>query len=135
MWMIDIRHWLNEQKDGPAVPQLKLKVRKLAEIIAYATLCDRGLYTGKAPRCWRRPKRKPCKGILQIQFEIDGRIHWFCPECADEGLRSCPQTKKWKQNFTFFTFLLILLLNVNFLSKKKCDQYRGECDGLEWHKN
>ena len=86
MWIIDIRHWLNEQKDGPAVPELKLKVKKLAEIITYATLCDRGLNTGKAPRCWRRPKRKPCKGILQIQFEIDGRIHWFCPECADEGL-------------------------------------------------
>jgi len=30
MWVIDICHWLNEQKDGPAVPQLKLKVKKLA---------------------------------------------------------------------------------------------------------
>ena len=68
------------------MPALKLKVKKLAEIITYATLCDRGLAAGKAPRCWRRPKRKSCKGILQIQFEIDGRIHWFCPECADEGL-------------------------------------------------
>jgi len=35
MWMIDIRHWLNEQKNGPAVPELKLKVKKLAEIITY----------------------------------------------------------------------------------------------------
>ena len=34
MWIIDIRHWLNEQKDGPAVPELKLKVKKLAEIIS-----------------------------------------------------------------------------------------------------
>jgi hypothetical protein len=25
MWIIDIRHWLNEQKDGPAVPHAKYK--------------------------------------------------------------------------------------------------------------
>jgi hypothetical protein len=59
MWIIGIRHWLNGQKNGPAVPELKLKVKKLAETITYATLCDRGLAAGKAPRCWRRPKRKP----------------------------------------------------------------------------
>ena len=86
MWIIDIRHWLNEEKTGPAVPQLKLKVKKLAEIITYATLRDRGPAAGKPPRCRRRPGRKPCKGVLQIQFETDGRIHWFCPECGDEGV-------------------------------------------------
>ena len=86
MWVIDIRHWLNEQKYWPAVPQLKLKVKKLAEIITYATLCNRGLSAGEGPKCWRRPKRKPCRGIFHIQFEIDDRIHWFCPECEDEGL-------------------------------------------------
>ncbi len=85
MWIIDIRHWLNQEKTGPAAPQLRLKVEKLAEIIAYATSHDRGLIVKEAPRCWRRPKRRPCKGILQIQFDTDDRIHWFCPECADEG--------------------------------------------------
>jgi predicted HTH transcriptional regulator len=30
MWIIDMRHWLNEEKSGPAAPQLKLKVKKLA---------------------------------------------------------------------------------------------------------
>lgn len=33
MWIIDIRYWLNEEKSGPVVPQLKLKVKRLAEII------------------------------------------------------------------------------------------------------
>jgi hypothetical protein len=27
-----------------------------------------------------------CRGVLQIQFDADDRIHWFCPERADEGL-------------------------------------------------
>ena len=86
MWIIDIRPWLNEEKSGPAAPQLKLKVKKLAEIITYATSRDCGLAAGEAQKCCRRPKRKPCKGVLQIQFEIDDRIHWFCPECEDEGV-------------------------------------------------
>ncbi len=33
MWVIDIRHWLDETQSGPAVPQLRLKVKKLGEII------------------------------------------------------------------------------------------------------
>ena len=37
MWVIDIRHWLDETQSGPAVPQLRLKVKKLGEIIIYAT--------------------------------------------------------------------------------------------------
>jgi hypothetical protein len=86
MLVIDIRHWLNEQEDGPAAPQLLRKVKKLAEIITWITSRDRGLPTGETPKCWRRPNRKPCKGTLKIQFEIDDRIHWLCPECEDEGL-------------------------------------------------
>lgn len=37
MWVIDIRHWLNDNYDGPAVPRLKNKVAKMKEIIIYAT--------------------------------------------------------------------------------------------------
>jgi hypothetical protein len=37
MWVINIRHWLNESFTGPGLPQLKFKVQKLGEIITYAT--------------------------------------------------------------------------------------------------
>jgi hypothetical protein len=43
MWVIDIRHWLNDGQTGPGAPQLRLKVEKLAEIITYATARDRDL--------------------------------------------------------------------------------------------
>ena len=33
MWVINIQHWLDETMTGPAVPQLKQKVKKLSEII------------------------------------------------------------------------------------------------------
>ena len=64
MQVIDIKHWLNEQQDGPAAPQLRLKVKKLTEIITWITSRDRGLPAGEAPKGWRRPKRKACKGTL-----------------------------------------------------------------------
>ena len=37
MWVINIQHWLDETMTGPAVPQLKQKIKKLSEIITYAT--------------------------------------------------------------------------------------------------
>ena len=78
MWVIDIRHWLNEQQDGPTAPQLRLKVKKLTEIITWITSRDRGLPAGEALKCRRRSKRKPYKGILKIHYkQIDGTIRIF----------------------------------------------------------
>ena len=86
MWVIDIRHWLNDDKTGPAVPQLRLKVKKMTEIITFATSLENGLVTSSPPKCWRRPNRKPCKGELEIHFTAEDRIHWICPVCEDEGV-------------------------------------------------
>jgi len=57
MWVIDIRHWVNEQQDGPAAPQLRLKVKKLAKIITWIMSRDRGLLAREAPKCRRMPKK------------------------------------------------------------------------------
>ena len=87
MWVINIQHWLNETKSGPGVPQLRLKVKKLAEILTYATSVAAELATDSIPKCWRRPKRKPCKGELDIQLNhASGQIHWQCNMCGDEGV-------------------------------------------------
>jgi len=90
-WVIDIRHWLDEN-ENPAAPQLKKKVEKLKEIIAYETSMEAGTELFKIPRCWRRPKRKPCPGsLLTITEESPSNpdhrkaIFWRCPECEDTG--------------------------------------------------
>lgn len=89
MWVINIQHWLDETKTGPAVPQLRLKVKKLSEIIMYATSATAGIPTDSTPRCWRRPKRKPCQGLLDIYLDaITDQIHWHCSACKDEGVVS-----------------------------------------------
>ena len=86
MWVIDIRHWLNDEQTGPGAPQLRLKVAKLAEIITYATARNRDLVSGEPPKCWRRPNHKSCTGRLNVHFNEDDRIHWICPICGDDGI-------------------------------------------------
>jgi hypothetical protein len=66
MWVIDIRHFLDDTQTGPAVPRLKFKVKKLSEIITYATSVAAGIPVDQTPKCWRRPERKPCEGHLDI---------------------------------------------------------------------
>jgi hypothetical protein len=89
MWVIDIRHWLDDTLSGPGHPGLKSKVKKLCEIITYATSIETGIDTDSQPLCWRRPKRRACPGKLDISFDPEAdEIHWLCPECGDEGLVS-----------------------------------------------
>ena len=86
MWVIDIRHWLNDEQTGPGTPQLKLKIAKLAEIITYATARDSEHLAADPPKCWRRPNHKSCTGRLNVHFTEDDRIHWICPICGDDGI-------------------------------------------------
>jgi hypothetical protein len=96
MWVINIQHWLDETKTEAGVPQLRLKVKKLAEIITYGTSLEAGIPTDSAPKCWRRPGRKPCKGTLDIQLDpTTKQIHWYCDICHDEGVISGWQGLIW----------------------------------------
>jgi len=89
MWVINIQHWLDATKTAAGVPQLRLKVKKLSEIIIYATSMTVGIPIQQIPKCWRRPKRKPCNGELDILLEEETRqIHWYCTVCGDEGVVS-----------------------------------------------
>jgi hypothetical protein len=89
MWIIDIRHWLDESLTGPGLAQLKFKVQKLGEIVTYATAIEAGISIDVRPRCWRKPQRKPCAGELEIILSPDTKqIHWLFNECEDEGVVS-----------------------------------------------
>ena len=86
MWVLDIRNWLDDTQFEAASPQLRSKVKKLTEIITFATSVEAGLLVNDPPTCWRRPKRKPCIGILDIELIPEtGLIFWECPVCQDEG--------------------------------------------------
>jgi len=96
MWVINIQHWLDDMKTGPAVPRLRSKVKHLSEIITYATSEIAGISTDSSPRCWRRPGRKPCKGLLDIFLDpVTEEISWYCSECGDEGVITGWQGLLW----------------------------------------
>jgi len=58
MWVIDIRHMLDDNQSGPAIPRLKLKVQKLAEIITYATAKEAGASFAVQPFVLEETKEK-----------------------------------------------------------------------------
>jgi hypothetical protein len=86
MTVIDIRNWLHEAKVDPALPRLKSKVKKIAEIIAYATSREVGVIVRTPPTCGHRLNGKSCKGTLEMHVMADERIYWVCPRCGDEGV-------------------------------------------------
>jgi len=87
MWSIDIQHWLDDSRTGPGHPSLNSKIKKLSEIITYATSIEAGAPIDSAPVCWRRPKRRACAGRLEIAFDPEAdEIRWRCPVCGDEGV-------------------------------------------------
>jgi RNA polymerase subunit RPABC4/transcription elongation factor Spt4 len=87
MWVINIRHWLGENLLDAGAPQLRLKVKKLGEIVTYATATGVGIPVDFRPKCWRRPRRKACRGTLEVELVAETeQIHWLCPECGDEAV-------------------------------------------------
>ena len=65
-----------------------IPIEPFKKLITYTTTVAIGLPVDNPPKRWRRPKRKPCKGVLEIGFEQPDRIHWLCPVCEDEGVVS-----------------------------------------------
>lgn len=86
MFAIDMTDWLNKLFSDTAPPPLKVRLKKLAEIITYATSNMAGISFYHQPRCWKRPDRKPCRDVLEITFVPENdKIRWRCPTCGNEG--------------------------------------------------
>ena len=80
---------VGRNKERPSGPSTEFEGKKLIEIITYATSIAAGLSVASIPKCWRRPKRKPCKGELDIDLDhTSGHISWCCEVCGDEGVVS-----------------------------------------------
>ena len=86
MNIIYMRYLLDDTNTRPAKPHLRHKVKKLSEIIAYATSRNRGVSSGSPPNCEKKSKGKSCGGILKIKLRPEpDLIHWECPVCGDEA--------------------------------------------------
>jgi hypothetical protein len=97
MWIVDLRHYLDEQgaigiKSGPG-----LRLAEHITAIVQETTGDPDgddLYP-KVP-CRRRPNRKPCPGEIASFIDPDDQqIIWLCPVCGDSGTISGWQLTLW----------------------------------------
>lgn len=92
MMITDLRHFLDERgciapREGPAL--------RLAEFLTSIVASITNVEGPMVPvGCRRRPGRKPCPGVLDIQFDEDLEIFWICPKCLDEGI-----IRGWQESF------------------------------------
>jgi hypothetical protein len=97
MLVVDPWHWLNE--DG-SLPTEDRRLRK--QILRVVQLIEAG---GTLPRlharettlpCSKRPKRRPCLGLVWVIKTADDRIHAHCPVCrGDEAMIDNWQATDW----------------------------------------
>ena len=118
MNIIYMRYLLDDTNSRPAKPHLRQKVKKLSEIITYATSQKRCASSDFPPNCGKKSKGKPCDGTLKIALRPEpGLIHWECPVCGDEAFLTGWAGLRWdKSAKTRYTQKL----------KGKCDEsYKG----------
>ncbi len=80
-WSIHLPHLLDENGTLASLTGRGLRLAQdWTEIVAQASNYE-------APttlRCRRRPRRRPCGGLLTLFFDVDTfDVLWFCPICDD----------------------------------------------------
>ncbi len=86
MWTIDIRHWIDEETEEAAAPQLIPNVIGLKELISFATSKAAGMET-ELPKCWH-PENPDCEGFLIAEIVEKDQIQWECTVCDFGGVVS-----------------------------------------------
>jgi hypothetical protein len=96
-WISDMRHYLDPHGGILAMPT---RVQRLVDhfgaiVIAICAAPVEALVSSAVP-CRRRPRRRPCPGTIRgFIGEDDGRIHWACAECEDNGAIAGWQGSPW----------------------------------------
>ncbi len=96
-WITDVRHFLDESGDLPALsgPALGLALF-LGSIVAWMTRGTVGDAERTNVNCRRRPGGRRCIGEIAARFDsLDEAIAWQCPRCGDRGIISGWQGSPW----------------------------------------
>ncbi len=83
--VVDPWHWLKEDGSLPADnPQLYRRVLRIARIIEYGGSLKKNETRETLIECKRRPKGKPCLGLLWVVKSADEGILAHCAVCKTE---------------------------------------------------
>jgi len=98
MYISNITHFLDEQGNIPK--QMPKEARELASFLALVvdvtTKTMPSTLTPTDIRCFK----KGCHGLVKSAIRpTNEEIHWYCPECENEGLLSEWKGSKWGNNF------------------------------------
>jgi hypothetical protein len=94
--VIDIEDWLDQLFSDNKPSQLNVRLKKLAEIISYATAKAAGNSIDCQPACCKRPGGKACRGLLKIDLvQEKDEIRWQCPACGNQGAVSGWRGEFW----------------------------------------
>lgn len=94
MHISQMRHFLNEKGNIPT--EMHKDARQMAGFLAMVidttTLTRPSTLTSSDVRCIK----KACHGMIKTSLnQRAGRIHYFCPECENEGIISNWDNTKW----------------------------------------
>ena len=98
MYITNLTHFLDETGNIPK--QMPKEARELASFFALvvdtATKKNPTTLTSTDIRCFN----KGCYGLIKIAIRSDNEeIHWYCPECENEGVISEWQGSNWDNNY------------------------------------
>lgn len=101
MYISDMTHFLNEKGNIPK--EMPKEGREMASFLAlvvdFTTKTKPSTLTPSGIRCFT----KGCHGIIKSTLKSDKlEVHWFCPECENEGVISNWQKTKWNNTSKHF---------------------------------
>ncbi len=77
-------HWLNQDGSFPSDPRIRARILRVAQCIEYGGPLSHGFARETLVPCRRRPKRKPCPGLLWVLKQSDDAILAFCNTCHED---------------------------------------------------
>lgn len=94
MYISNLTHFLDEKGNIPKI--MPREAREMASFFAlvvdFTTKTKPSTLTPTGIRCFR----KGCHGMINSKIKPDKQdIHWYCPECENEGVISHWQKTKW----------------------------------------
>ncbi|MCJ7447746.1 MAG: hypothetical protein MUO72_08635 [Bacteroidales bacterium] len=97
MYISDMTHFLNEKGNIPK--EMPTEARELASFFALVVDCTTKTMplklTPTAIRCFNRG----CHGLINTTLKPNKKeIHWYCPECENEGVINNWEGTKWNNN-------------------------------------